>query len=1178
MWRHRFPLTLLLSCLAFLLLLSVAAASGTATSASPQGEVSGTISEDTTWTLTGSPYVVTGDVTVNPDITLLIEPGVEVRFDGNYAINVQGTLDAEGTEAQPIRFTSNQPTPTAGDWAMIDFRSDSKYSVLEHTIVEYGGNATRAGWYCTSGALCVHTSSFLLNESTVQHNATRGLVLVQSDATISNNTFDDHGDEAIRLHTCDYRIGPCRPIIVGNTFTDNASAILRYDGQDPFTSGNQASGNEINGLVLWTSCVFRGGNTWYADDLTYVVPTGTCSVGGYGPASLTIEPGTVVKFGSGAGMGAHATSVLTATGTSDRQIVFTSLKDDSVGGDTNNDGSATSPASDDWSRVYIAGAEARALFEHAVFRYGGGSGINWGPLVEVDYDATMTMRNCHLSQGEVGVSVARGANVQIEESVIRDNATVGVVINSDGEVLIADNRFEDTGSGVHVSLGHPTVCDNFFQGNAIAVEVICSPPVGDCAPVVSPHNRFVGTGQEGIVSRYPKELCVDARHNWWGDETGPQDPSIGQCACGLVDNPGSGAFASDGVDYSPWEGGVARPIITWPGCGVTAVERPTFIGRAQSGATVSVYDGGQLLGQGVCSADHSFLVTTTTSLTDGQHLVTALAEAGGESSLPSKPLSLTVDSSLDYDPAGILIIYEYHSVVYTQTLRDASGCASPIGDLSTQIQLRPDSIMTIVVPIRTSFVASWQEAKLPVEEDTPTASMASAQADPGSFEEIDYQITNQSGKAIQSIYFVPSGSHEGLKDEYKKPVLINDGDVRTIQAPAGNYDIVMIGRDGSIVELDYSVSLTAGSSKTVPAHEESSLALTNNYESQKISKVFLSTSDKTLGPNLLKPGSTALDPKSVLSWKLPKGRYTIAAQAEDGTWHLHRQDIEGTKSGKISDPGPGRTVTIYSKYDICELYISRSTGERGPNLVTLLGVDRLEKMVDYQIKLARGTYSLTAVDCEGKVRDHRENVQPPGFYLWDVGDPCEPPGAVKFINSLIPEFIKKHLTPAKPTGRYNPLNWVMYGVYQIVPKGWKEAPRIVHLELCDQHRRQTINVGKALIDPDGYVYDALIGIDGRIQGATVTCDTYDEDLEWWDRWRAELYESQINPQITGEDGYYAFFVPPGLYRVRASATGYISHTSPNIRVISEIVHYNIPLEGGTVSCFLPLILKEVVGQ
>jgi len=46
--------------------------------------VSGAIRTNTTWTKAGSPYVVTGSVTVYGDtttgVTLTIEPGVEVRF------------------------------------------------------------------------------------------------------------------------------------------------------------------------------------------------------------------------------------------------------------------------------------------------------------------------------------------------------------------------------------------------------------------------------------------------------------------------------------------------------------------------------------------------------------------------------------------------------------------------------------------------------------------------------------------------------------------------------------------------------------------------------------------------------------------------------------------------------------------------------------------------------------------------------------------------------------------------------------------------------------------------------------------------------------------------------------------------------------------------------------------
>jgi hypothetical protein len=117
--------------------------------------------------------------------------------------------------------------------------------------------------------------------------------------------------------------------------------------------------------------------------------------------------------------------------------------------------------------------------------------------------------------------------------------------------------------------------------------------------------------------------------------------------------------------------------------------------------------------------------------------------------------------------------------------------------------------------------------------------------------------------------------------------------------------------------------------------------------------------------------------------------------------------------------------------------------------------------------------------------------------------------------------------------------------------------------------------GKSLIDPDGYVYDSTLGIASKVPGATITCEVYDEDYQSWSEWPAAFYENQVNPQVTASDGYYAFFVPPGLYRVWASAPGYSTHTSPDIQVVSEIVHYNIPLEpiGGPGMLFLPMITR-----
>lgn len=77
-----------------------------------QTNVSGGIYQNTTWTLAGSPYLMTGSMVVFPNATLTIEPGVEVRVTPDYSFNtgnfryleVRGTLIAIGTDTAPITF------------------------------------------------------------------------------------------------------------------------------------------------------------------------------------------------------------------------------------------------------------------------------------------------------------------------------------------------------------------------------------------------------------------------------------------------------------------------------------------------------------------------------------------------------------------------------------------------------------------------------------------------------------------------------------------------------------------------------------------------------------------------------------------------------------------------------------------------------------------------------------------------------------------------------------------------------------------------------------------------------------------------------------------------------------------------------------------------------------------
>lgn len=72
-----------------------------------QTNVSGGIYATTTWMLSNSPYIVTGNIILFPGKTPTIEPGVEVKFNGYFNIEIRGKLITIGTVNDSISFISN---------------------------------------------------------------------------------------------------------------------------------------------------------------------------------------------------------------------------------------------------------------------------------------------------------------------------------------------------------------------------------------------------------------------------------------------------------------------------------------------------------------------------------------------------------------------------------------------------------------------------------------------------------------------------------------------------------------------------------------------------------------------------------------------------------------------------------------------------------------------------------------------------------------------------------------------------------------------------------------------------------------------------------------------------------------------------------------------------------------
>jgi nitrous oxidase accessory protein NosD len=120
--------------------------------------VSGTYSANTTWRKADSPFLMTGDVTVNQGSRLTIEPGVRVlvtplkddQSSGNDAnrveLRIHGQLVAEGTEADSIKFASLSDVPASSDWYGINLDSGNGVISIANNDIRHATHGIRTEW------------------------------------------------------------------------------------------------------------------------------------------------------------------------------------------------------------------------------------------------------------------------------------------------------------------------------------------------------------------------------------------------------------------------------------------------------------------------------------------------------------------------------------------------------------------------------------------------------------------------------------------------------------------------------------------------------------------------------------------------------------------------------------------------------------------------------------------------------------------------------------------------------------------------------------------------------------------------------------------------------------------------------------------------------------------------
>jgi len=385
-----------------------------------------------TWNPLTFPYVILDSVRVAKGGHLQLAPGVIVKFQrstGNF--QVEGQLDADG-----VLFTSFADdagadsdgvaqTPRPGDWSGLFFRPDSTGNFTSTSILYAGGSGA-------SAAVDIDSASPSFGNCTIAFSATDGIRLHGDPAKLTptlnnNNTIRDNGGYPITMPPY-FSL----PVPSTNTYVRNKFQGIQISGATPaeFTVPAPLS-------VIWD-----------VQPLPYVISQ---EIGIAPSAQLTLrsDPSNslVVKFGgSSAGFRVLGNLVADAAGAS--PIVFTSMKDDSRGGDTNGDLTATTPSAGDWKGIFFDADGAGRL-----------------KGVQIYYAGLPDTSSAPFSNGAIRVLSSSPA---IDSVLISDSASAAIVVDRNGDPVKTNPVIRNsTFSGI---LSFPLVIPPFYLRTGSGLE------------------------------------------------------------------------------------------------------------------------------------------------------------------------------------------------------------------------------------------------------------------------------------------------------------------------------------------------------------------------------------------------------------------------------------------------------------------------------------------------------------------------------------------------------------------------------------------------------------------------------------------------------------------------------------------------------------------------------------
>ncbi len=398
--------------------------------------VSGEISTDTTWTVSGSPYIVTGDIVIYNSTntpTLTIEPGVTVSFNQYTRLNVGSGSYGGRLIADNVIFTGS--SATSGWWGGIYFDQNSDGSIINNSRVMYGGYWYNANIYLNSASVNI-TNSIIAASSNygiyssgngdkiniinnrIQNNINYGIYSTGSgSAVVFNNQISNNIGGGAYFDSSSYS----SLIVQNNVFAGNGNYPLTFNAAYiDSIKDNTFTANVPNEIQLSGGTISNPVSTMRNQEVPYIV-AGDIFVYkiSVSPAILIINPGITLKFnqytrlniGSGSYGGRLIADNVTFTGSS-----------------------ATNGW---WGGIYFDQNSDGSIINNTRVMYGG----YW-------YSANIYLNS---------------ASINITNNTIANSSYYGIYLTDSTSALIKDNYISNNEYGLSLSSSGSTIYNNYFN-------------------------------------------------------------------------------------------------------------------------------------------------------------------------------------------------------------------------------------------------------------------------------------------------------------------------------------------------------------------------------------------------------------------------------------------------------------------------------------------------------------------------------------------------------------------------------------------------------------------------------------------------------------------------------------------------------------------------------------------